>query len=46
LDGKPRIKRTTGIPKSFLQTVDASADNQTGLMVAADGSFVVARPDS
>lgn len=46
---KPRIKRTTGIPKSFLQTVEgpaADGENQAGLMVTADGNFVIARPDA
>ncbi|KAK9894655.1 DWNN-domain-containing protein [Cystobasidium minutum MCA 4210] len=46
---KPRIKRTTGIPKSFLQTVEGPApdgENQAGLMVTADGNFVIARPDA
>ena len=46
-NNKPRIKRTTGIPKSFLQTVEGpTAENQAGLMVTSDGGFVVARPDS
>lgn len=54
-DNRPRIKRTTGIPKSFLTEVsgpsianpdeeDASV-NKSGIMVTADGGFVVARPD-
>lgn len=51
---RPRIKRTTGIPKSFLTTVegpqgDSSADGTqpgaSGVMVTAEGGFVVARPD-
>ncbi|KAJ4415286.1 Protein mpe1 [Gnomoniopsis sp. IMI 355080] len=52
---RPRIKRTTGIPKSFLKTVDKAtvlaqaADDDgskpSGVMVTADGEFVVAQPD-
>lgn len=42
-----RFKRTTGIPKSMLKTVEqASAGSMSGVMVAADGSYVVATPDS
>ncbi|KAI0134544.1 MPE1 protein [Xylariales sp. AK1849] len=54
-DNKPRVKRTTGIPRSFLKTVDKSALQQgdgedgikppAGVMVNADGDFVVAEPD-
>jgi hypothetical protein len=54
-DNRPRIKRTTGIPKSFLTEVAgpsaANPDeedvnvNKSGIMVTADGGFVVARPD-
>jgi protein MPE1 len=57
-DNRPRVKRTTGIPKSFLRTVDkATALSQLGatseddiksmpgVMVNADGDFVVAEPD-
>jgi protein MPE1 len=55
-DNKPRVKRTTGIPKSFLKTVEKPAalinDGTTddtklpsGVMVNADGDFVVAEPD-
>ncbi|KAI1821368.1 DWNN domain-containing protein [Xylaria intraflava] len=55
-DNRPRVKRTTGIPRSFLKTVDKSALQQTGadgeeakppsgLMVNADGEFVIAEPD-
>ncbi|KAI1332682.1 DWNN domain-containing protein [Xylariaceae sp. FL0255] len=55
-DNRPRVKRTTGIPRSFLKTVDKSAFQQTnadgeevkpppGLMVNADGDFVIAEPD-
>ncbi|RPB04107.1 DWNN-domain-containing protein [Choiromyces venosus 120613-1] len=56
-DGRPRVKRTTGIPRSFLKTVEKplppSADddnttahsNPTSVMVNADGEYVVAQPD-
>ncbi|KAI0108317.1 DWNN-domain-containing protein [Daldinia grandis] len=55
-DNRPRVKRTTGIPRSFLKTVDKSALQQTGMdgeevkppagvMVNADGEFVIAEPD-
>ncbi|KAH8671125.1 DWNN domain-containing protein [Xylariales sp. PMI_506] len=54
-DNRPRVKRTTGIPRSFLKTVDKSALQQgdgedgikppAGVMVNADGEFVIAEPD-
>lgn len=55
-DNRPRVKRTTGIPKSFLKTVqkpavlsgDGSTEDGTkssGVMVNAEGDFVVAEPD-
>lgn len=46
-DDKPRIKRTTGIPKSFLTVVEGPGgdDTPTGVMVTPDGGFVIARPD-
>ncbi|KAI9848411.1 MAG: hypothetical protein M1837_000206 [Sclerophora amabilis] len=55
-DGRPRVKRTTGIPRSFLKTVEKPAalsndgltDNSnqpSGIMVNAEGEFVVAEPD-
>ncbi|KAG8168835.1 hypothetical protein KVR01_001584 [Diaporthe batatas] len=55
-DNRPRVKRTTGIPKSFLKTVDKATvlaqgadgdDSKTpaGIMVNADGEFVIAEPD-
>ncbi|KAJ1651489.1 Protein mpe1 [Dispira simplex] len=40
--GQPRIKRTTGIPKSFLQKIDALPEDKTA-MVTADGSLVIAQ---
>jgi len=56
-DGRPRIKRTTGIPRSFLRIVEKpttlTGDGTTedikqpsGVMVNADGDWVVAEPDS
>ncbi|RKP04038.1 hypothetical protein CXG81DRAFT_8693, partial [Caulochytrium protostelioides] len=44
---RPRLKRTTGIPKIFLQTVarEEAEASGGGVMVTADGSFVVARPN-
>lgn len=54
-DGRPRVKRTTGIPRSFLKTVekpsaltnDGTIDESrpSGVMVNADGEWVVAEPD-
>lgn len=55
-DNRPRVKRTTGIPKSFLKTVDKATalgqnadgdDSKTpsGIMVNADGEYVIAEPD-
>ncbi|KAI9924501.1 hypothetical protein MW887_006773 [Aspergillus wentii] len=54
-DGKYRVKRSTGIPRS-LQTkvekpeslaLDGSSEDlrNTGVMVNADGDFVIAKPD-
>jgi protein MPE1 len=46
-DDRPRIKRTTGIPKSFLTTVEGPGTDNTaaGMMVTAEGGFVIAKPD-
>ncbi|KAI9812635.1 MAG: hypothetical protein M1827_004624 [Pycnora praestabilis] len=55
-ENRPRIKRTTGIPRSFLKTVEKPAalsnDGLTddsrqpsGVMVNAEGDYVVAEPD-
>ncbi|EEQ28499.1 Protein mpe1 [Microsporum canis] len=54
-DGRYRVKRSTGIPRSFQKQVekpdspalDGSDDNSklTGVMVNADGDFVIAQPD-
>ncbi|KAJ1979188.1 Retinoblastoma-binding protein [Dimargaris verticillata] len=37
---RPRVSRTTGIPKDFLQKVDKVSDTKN-VMVDSDGSFVV-----
>ncbi|QRW03386.1 mRNA polyadenylation-like protein [Ceratobasidium sp. AG-Ba] len=46
-DNRPRVKRTTGIPRSFLKTVEQPNDGPLGqgVMVTPDGGFVVAQPD-
>lgn len=55
-ENRPRVKRTTGIPRSFLKTIEkptALANDGTvddtrqpaGLMVNAEGEFVIAEPD-
>ncbi|KAJ5321053.1 hypothetical protein N7476_004055 [Penicillium atrosanguineum] len=54
-DGKYRVKRSTGIPRSLQTKVekpeslapDGSSDDarNTGVMVNADGDFVIAKPD-
>ena len=55
-DNKPRIKRTTGIPRSFLKVIekptslmnDGTSDDTkqpSGVMVNADGDWVIAEPD-
>ncbi|CEJ93079.1 Putative DWNN domain-containing protein [[Torrubiella] hemipterigena] len=54
-DNRPRVKRTTGIPRSFLKTVDKSvvmaqtegdeSKRPAGIMVNAEGDFVIAEPD-
>ncbi|KAL3900065.1 MAG: hypothetical protein SGCHY_001593 [Lobulomycetales sp.] len=43
----PRLKKTTGIPKMFLKTIERSdADSHGGnVMVTADGNLVVAQPN-
>lgn len=47
-DNKPRFKRTTGIPKSMLKTIEAPTDEmrRDGVMVTPEGSYVVAQVDS
>ncbi|GAB1195302.1 hypothetical protein APSETT444_004560 [Aspergillus pseudonomiae] len=54
-DGKYRVKRSTGIPRSLQTkvekpeslTIDGSNEDlkNTGVMVNADGDFVIAKPD-
>lgn len=55
-DGRPRVKRTTGIPRSFLKTIekpnvlasDGTTDESkqpSGVMVNAEGEWVIAEPD-
>lgn len=55
-DGRPRVKRTTGIPRSFLKTIqkptslvnDGTMDDTkqpAGIMVNAEGEWVIAEPD-
>lgn len=55
-ENRPRVKRTTGIPRSFLKTVerplasvnDGTVDDSkqpTGVMVNAEGEWVIAEPD-
>ncbi|KAJ7247616.1 DWNN domain-containing protein [Mycena haematopus] len=47
-DHRPRIKRTTGIPRSMLKAVENPniAELGQGVMVTPDGGYVVAQPDS
>jgi len=47
-DNRPRIKRTTGIPRSFLKAVEhpSSGPLSQGVMVTPEGGYVVAQPDS
>jgi protein MPE1 len=46
-DNKPRIKRTTGIPRSFLKAVENPNKGEItqGVMVTPEGGYVVAQPD-
>ncbi|TRM65599.1 DWNN domain-containing protein [Schizophyllum amplum] len=46
-DNRPRIKRTTGIPRSFLKAVENPEGAQLGqgVMVTPEGGYVVAQPD-
>ncbi|KIY65510.1 DWNN-domain-containing protein [Cylindrobasidium torrendii FP15055 ss-10] len=48
-DHKPRIKRTTGIPRSMLKAVEnpnSTGQIGPGIMVTPEGGYVVAQPDS
>ncbi|KAF8315353.1 DWNN-domain-containing protein [Clavulina sp. PMI_390] len=44
-DNRPRVKRTTGIPRSFLKAVDAPEGAAQGVMITPEGGFVIAQPD-
>jgi len=46
-DNRPRIKRTTGIPRSMLKAVEnpSGGEMTQGLMVTPEGGYVVAQPD-
>lgn len=44
-ENKPRIKRTTGIPKSFLQKIEGAPQDGQNVMVMPDGTLVIAKPD-
>ncbi|KAF8159459.1 DWNN domain-containing protein [Crassisporium funariophilum] len=46
-DNRPRIKRTTGIPRSMLRAVENpnSSELTSGVMVTPEGGYVVAQPD-
>ncbi|EPT00749.1 hypothetical protein FOMPIDRAFT_1122067 [Fomitopsis schrenkii] len=45
-DNRPRIKRTTGIPRSFLKAVESPTGQLgQGVMVTPEGGYVVAQPD-
>ena len=55
-ENRPRVKRTTGIPRSFLKTVEKpialttdgtmdDAKQPAGIMVNAEGEWVIAEPD-
>lgn len=55
-DGRPRVKRTTGIPRSFLKTIERptaltndsaweESKQPSGVMVNAEGDWVIAEPD-
>ncbi|KAF5383655.1 hypothetical protein D9615_003664 [Tricholomella constricta] len=46
-DNRPRIKRTTGIPRSMLKAVTNpnSGELGQGIMVTPEGGYVVAQPD-
>ncbi|KAF8906284.1 DWNN domain-containing protein [Gymnopilus junonius] len=46
-DNRPRIKRTTGIPRSMLKAVETPSGSELtqGVMVTPEGGYVVAQPD-
>jgi protein MPE1 len=43
-DNRPKLKKTTGIPKMFLKTVETK-EASGGLMVSTTGEIVVAQPN-
>ncbi|KAL9936418.1 hypothetical protein V8E36_004486 [Tilletia maclaganii] len=48
-DNRPRLKRTTGIPKSMLKTVEQPPEGALlsgGVMITPDGSYVIAQADT
>lgn len=56
-DGRPKFKRTTGIPRSFLKVVEKPTDvgedgkvdtsqRPKGVMYTANGEWVIAEPDN
>lgn len=47
-DNKPRLRRTTGIPRSFLKTIEGPPASQIGrgVMVTPEGGYVIAEPDA
>ncbi|KAJ3245937.1 hypothetical protein HK104_007928, partial [Borealophlyctis nickersoniae] len=42
---RPKLKRTTGIPKIFLKVVDDKQAAGGGVMVTQNGELVVAQPN-
>jgi hypothetical protein len=46
---KKRLRRTTGIPRSMLESVEKPMEGSgplaQGVMVTPDGGYVIARPD-
>ncbi|RKO84820.1 hypothetical protein BDK51DRAFT_26757, partial [Blyttiomyces helicus] len=44
-DNRPKLKRTTGIPKIFLKVVDEKQAAAGGVMVTQNGDLVVAQPN-
>lgn len=42
---RPRLKRTTGIPKIFLKAVEDPQSSRSGVMIAQTGELVIAQPN-
>ncbi|OUM67129.1 hypothetical protein PIROE2DRAFT_22055, partial [Piromyces sp. E2] len=42
---RPKLKRTTGIPKCFLKAVDTKQASEGGVMVTQNGELVVVQPN-